>query len=50
MGRAPDCAVGGALLGRADVEEVATPVRDWMLRELRPQEGETVLELAAGVG
>jgi ubiquinone/menaquinone biosynthesis C-methylase UbiE len=35
---------------RADVEEVATPVREWMLRELRPQEGHTVLELAAGVG
>jgi ubiquinone/menaquinone biosynthesis C-methylase UbiE len=35
---------------RADVEEVATPVREWMLRELRPQEGATVLELAAGVG
>ena len=24
---------------RADVEEVATPVREWMLRELRPQDG-----------
>jgi ubiquinone/menaquinone biosynthesis C-methylase UbiE len=35
---------------RADVEEVATPVREWMLRELHPQEGDTVLELAAGVG
>ena len=35
---------------RADVEEVATPVREWMLRELRPQEGDTVLELAAGIG
>jgi ubiquinone/menaquinone biosynthesis C-methylase UbiE len=35
---------------RAEVEEVATPVREWMLRELRPQEGDTVLELAAGVG
>jgi SAM-dependent methyltransferase len=35
---------------RADVEEVAAPLRAWMLRELRPQEGETVLELAAGVG
>jgi SAM-dependent methyltransferase len=35
---------------RADVEEVATPVREWMLRELRPQAGDTVLELAAGVG
>jgi ubiquinone/menaquinone biosynthesis C-methylase UbiE len=35
---------------RAEVEEVATPVREWMLRELRPQEGDTVLELAAGMG
>jgi ubiquinone/menaquinone biosynthesis C-methylase UbiE len=35
---------------RAEVEEVATPVREWMLRELRPREGDTVLELAAGVG
>jgi SAM-dependent methyltransferase len=35
---------------RADVEKVATPVREWMLRELRQQEGDTVLELAAGVG
>jgi SAM-dependent methyltransferase len=35
---------------RADIEEVATPVRQWMIRELRPQRGDTVLELAAGVG
>lgn len=35
---------------RADIEEVATPVRVWMLRELRPRAGDTVLELAAGVG
>jgi ubiquinone/menaquinone biosynthesis C-methylase UbiE len=35
---------------RADVEEVSTPVREWMLRELAPQEGDTVLELAAGIG
>ena len=35
---------------RAEVEEVSTPVREWMLRELRPREGDTVLELAAGVG
>jgi SAM-dependent methyltransferase len=35
---------------RADVEEVSTPVREWMLRELRPGSGDTVLELAAGVG
>jgi SAM-dependent methyltransferase len=35
---------------RADIEVVATPVREWMLRELRPEAGDTVLELAAGVG
>jgi ubiquinone/menaquinone biosynthesis C-methylase UbiE len=35
---------------RADVEEVSTPVREWMLRELSPRAGDTVLELAAGVG
>jgi SAM-dependent methyltransferase len=35
---------------RAEVEEVSTPVREWMLRELRPQKGDTLLELAAGIG
>jgi SAM-dependent methyltransferase len=35
---------------RAQIEEVSTPVREWMLRELRPQAGDTVLELAAGTG
>jgi SAM-dependent methyltransferase len=35
---------------RADIEEVASPVREWMLKKLRPEEGDTVLELAAGVG
>jgi SAM-dependent methyltransferase len=35
---------------RVEVEELSTPVREWMLRELRPQAGDTVLELAAGVG
>ena len=35
---------------RADVEKAATPVREWMLRELSPRAGDTVLELAAGVG
>ena len=35
---------------RADIEEVSAPVREWMLRELRPRPGDTVLELAAGVG
>jgi SAM-dependent methyltransferase len=35
---------------RAEIEEVAAPIRAWMLRELAPGEGDTVLELAAGVG
>ena len=35
---------------RADIEEVAAPVQEWMLRELRANEGDTLLELAAGVG
>ena len=35
---------------RADIEKVAAPVRRWMLRELSPRAGDTVLELAAGVG
>jgi SAM-dependent methyltransferase len=35
---------------RAQIEECAAPVRRWMLRELDPQPGDTLLELAAGVG
>lgn len=35
---------------RAEIEEATTPVRAWMLKELRPRQGDTVLELAAGVG
>jgi SAM-dependent methyltransferase len=35
---------------REDIERACAEVRDWMVRELRPQEGDTVLELAAGVG
>jgi SAM-dependent methyltransferase len=35
---------------RAEIEEVSTPVREWMLHQLRPREGDTVLELAAGIG
>jgi ubiquinone/menaquinone biosynthesis C-methylase UbiE len=35
---------------RAEVEAVMTPVREWMRRELSPRAGDTVLELAAGVG
>lgn len=32
------------------IEQVCTPVRQWLVRELHPSEGDTVLELAAGVG
>jgi len=35
---------------RARIDEGATPVREWMIRELAPQPGETILELAAGPG
>ncbi len=32
------------------IEQVMTPVREWMLHELAPRPGDTVLELAAGAG
>ena len=35
---------------RARIEETTTPVREWMLRELAPRTGDTLLELAAGAG
>jgi SAM-dependent methyltransferase len=35
---------------RVDVERFALPVRQWLLRELRPRAGDVVLELAAGLG
>lgn len=35
---------------RAEIEQVSAPVREWMLRELDPRAGQTVLELAAGAG
>jgi SAM-dependent methyltransferase len=35
---------------REEIEQACAAVRDWMVSELRPREGETVLELAAGVG
>jgi ubiquinone/menaquinone biosynthesis C-methylase UbiE len=35
---------------RARIEGVTTPVREWMLKELAPRSGDTVLELAAGAG
>lgn len=35
---------------RAEIEEYSTPVRQWLVRALDPKEGDTILELAAGVG
>lgn len=35
---------------RAEMEEMSTPVRDWLLSALAPRPGDTVLELAAGPG
>ena len=35
---------------RAYIETTTTPVREWMLRELAPQPGQTLLELACGAG
>ena len=35
---------------RAYIETSATAVREWMLRELAPQPGQTLLELACGAG
>jgi SAM-dependent methyltransferase len=35
---------------RADIEGVAAPLREWLVRELAPRPGETILELAAGTG
>jgi ubiquinone/menaquinone biosynthesis C-methylase UbiE len=35
---------------RPFIEQVTAPVREWMIRELAPRSGDTVLELAAGAG
>ena len=35
---------------RARLEEALAPVREWMIRQLAPQPGDTLLELAAGAG
>ena len=35
---------------RAEREKVAAPVTEWLIRELAPKPGDTVLELAAGQG
>ena len=35
---------------REDMERITAPVREWLVRALAPQPGETILELAAGPG
>jgi SAM-dependent methyltransferase len=35
---------------RARLADALTPVREWLIRELGPEHGETVLELGAGTG
>ena len=35
---------------RAQLADALTPVREWLIRELGPEPGETVLELGAGTG
>ena len=35
---------------REPIEATSVPVREWMLRELAPSAGDTILELAAGFG
>ena len=35
---------------RGEIEDVSAPVRQWLLTELAPRTGDTVLELAAGTG
>lgn len=35
---------------QADIDATTTPVREWLIGELGPQPGDTVLELAAGPG
>ncbi len=35
---------------RAPIEATSLPVREWMIRELAPRPGDTILELAAGFG
>src|SRR5262245_24126366 len=35
---------------RDGIEATSVPMREWMLRELAPKTGDTVLELASGFG
>jgi SAM-dependent methyltransferase len=41
---------GGWERSRTEREKVAAPVTEWLVRELAPRPGDTVLELAAGQG
>jgi SAM-dependent methyltransferase len=41
---------GGWERTRTEREKIAAPVTDWLVRELGPKAGDTVLELAAGQG
>jgi len=45
-----EAAASGWERRREAIEEITTPVLEWMLRELAPRLGDTVLELAAGPG
>ena len=45
-----DAAAAGWERSRESLEAVAAPVREWLVRELWPAPGDTVLELAAGPG
>jgi ubiquinone/menaquinone biosynthesis C-methylase UbiE len=35
---------------REPIEQTSAPIREWMLREVEPKPGDTILELAAGFG
>jgi hypothetical protein len=35
---------------RAEIEGVATPLREWLISELAPRPGQTIHELASGAG
>ena len=45
-----DAVATGWCTQREEIWESSRPVSEWMIRRLDPQPGETVLELAAGVG
>jgi len=45
-----EAAASGWERRREKIEEITTPVMEWLLRELAPRPGDTVLDLAAGPG